>query len=370
LATFAGFRGDHCGGLSSLKSAYASGDMKSPLAMLTLLWYYCLVCPFFFPHDDKRNSEARACARQLLDDNERVYPESALFLFFKSRLFRCEKNLAEAIKTVKQAITVSRNQLEIQLMCVYDLGWCHMLELNWKKALENILKLKRKSTWSLSYYCYLAALLHGINSDAKACNELLREIPRLVKKKKTNPTESYVSRKSASLMKLKMTRQAALLSMLEVFYLWNNINLCSEQVLRALINECEQNECEEELRGIKHLVLGGIYKCLDDTVKSLEHFRCAICLTQNDVTNDSHITPYAYFEMSLICSAFDSTKGKRYMEEAANFTGYDLEGRLRMRIHSKLSESEKRKESEAMMMMSKHDTTSMSSPDITREFST
>ena len=44
-------------------------------------------------------------------------------------------------------------------------------------------------------FCEKFPVLHGINSDAKACNELLREIPRLVKKKKTNPTESYVSRK-------------------------------------------------------------------------------------------------------------------------------------------------------------------------------
>jgi len=330
LATLVGFNGDRNVGISSLRQAYESNDMKSYLAMLTLLWYYCLVLPFFAFDED--NLSITLKAKKIIEENESKFSDSALFLFFKSRVYRFEKNLQHAIETLVKANEPSTIQFEVKILCVYELGWCYILQLQWEKALLHIKSLKKNSVWILSYYCYLTALLYGVNCELETCKKLMEKVPEIIKRK-NNPVESYIVRKSKNWIASDKSHETSLILLLEVMYLWNTLQDCSEEKLRLLLIEC-QNVSNPQLNAIKYLVLGGIYKCLKEIETSLLYFQQAAQLALEDISNDSHITPFAYFEISLIYLQSNSKKGKEHLEETATFSGYDLEERLRMRIHS------------------------------------
>jgi len=56
-----------------------------------------------------------------------------------------------------QAAVVKSPQREIQLLCLHEVGWCHLIHLDWNQAYEYFFQLKLRSRWSRSFYTYLAA---------------------------------------------------------------------------------------------------------------------------------------------------------------------------------------------------------------------
>jgi hypothetical protein len=91
--------------LSALRFSSQSTDMKAPLANLTLLWYHCIIQPFFaidisntpgkeefdfylffYPLGLIDMSEPKAILKRNLDK----YDKSTLFIYFQGRLERIE----------------------------------------------------------------------------------------------------------------------------------------------------------------------------------------------------------------------------------------------------------------------------------------
>jgi hypothetical protein len=90
--------------LAALRFSSQSTDMKAPLANFTLLWYHCIIQPFFaidisnppgrkmilFEYflflDVVDMSEARSILRRNIDK----YGKSTLFIYFQGRLERIE----------------------------------------------------------------------------------------------------------------------------------------------------------------------------------------------------------------------------------------------------------------------------------------
>lgn len=77
-----------------------SKDMRAPLATLTVLWFHVLMRPFF---TESFTEEEIAEMRELIDKCQQQYPQSALFLFFKGRAWRIQKNLDAALQEYEKA---------------------------------------------------------------------------------------------------------------------------------------------------------------------------------------------------------------------------------------------------------------------------
>ncbi|KAJ8871924.1 hypothetical protein PR048_028264 [Dryococelus australis] len=125
------------------------------VSSLALLWYHTIVRPFF-ALDGSNVQAGVAAAQQLIDESQEEFGQSALFLFFKGRVERLRSNIGEALKAY-QAAVVRSPQREIQLLCLHEVGWCHLIQLNWDKAHPCFLQLQKRSRWSRSFYSYLAA---------------------------------------------------------------------------------------------------------------------------------------------------------------------------------------------------------------------
>jgi hypothetical protein len=79
-----------------------------------------------------------------------------------AKLSVCLQSNIDGALEAYQAAVVKSPQREIQLLCLHEVGWCHLIQLDWNQAHQCFLQLKLRSRWSKSFYTYLAAgILHS-----------------------------------------------------------------------------------------------------------------------------------------------------------------------------------------------------------------
>ncbi|TNN74207.1 Tetratricopeptide repeat protein 39C [Liparis tanakae] len=301
-----GFPGDRLQGLSSLMYASESKDMKAPLATLALLWYHTVVLPFF-ALDGSDTHEGLLEAKAILQRKSVVYPNSSLFMFFKGRVHRLEAAL-----------------LFIGLPVFRGTGWCSMIEMSFEEAYRSFERLKTESRWSQCYYAYLTGVCQGASGDLDGASRVFKEVQKLFKRK-NNQIEQFAVKRAERLRKILPTRELCILGVIEVLYLWKALPNCSSSNLQ-IMNQVLQSLDEALCRGLKHLLLGAIHKChgnMRDAIQSLQ-------LAARDEYGrqiNSYVQPYAVYELGCILLA----------KPEEDFTGYDFENRLHVRIHSALA---------------------------------
>lgn len=331
-----GFPGDRLQGLSSLMYASESKDMKAPLATLALLWYHTVVRPFFALDGMDAQAGLRE-AKEILRTKESIYPDSSLFLFFKGRIQRLECKINSALTSFQTALELAVDQREIQHVCLYEIGWCTMIEMNFKDAYKSFARLKNESRWSQCYYAYLTAVCQGATGEIDKSQEAFIEVQQLFRRK-NNQIEQFSFRRAERFQKEKPTKDLCVLAVVEVLYLWKALANCSPSNLQRMNQACQ--EMSEPLTiGLKHLLLGAIHKCLGNTDGAVEFFQLAIKDELSRQAN-SYIQPYACYELGclLLENPEMLDKGKALLYQAKEeFAGYDFENRLHVRIHTALA---------------------------------
>ncbi|XP_057554851.1 tetratricopeptide repeat protein 39C isoform X3 [Hippopotamus amphibius kiboko] len=327
-----GFPGDRLQGLSSLMYASESKDMKAPLATLALLWYHTVVRPFF-ALDGSDNKAGLDEAKEILLKKEAAYPNSSLFMFFKGRIQRLEVlspgaggirsadferdlswkeklnvfnqekcQINSALTSFHTALELAVDQREIQHVCLYEIGWCSMIELNFKDAFDSFQRLKNESRWSQCYYAYLTAVCQGATGDVEGAQIVFKEVQKLFKRK-NNQIEQFSVKKAERFRKQTPTKVLCVLASIEVLYLWKALPNCSFPNLQRMSQACHEVD-DSSVVGLKYLLLGAIHKCLgnsEDAVQAIGRGRSLLLQAKED------------------------------------FSGYDFENRLHVRIHAALA---------------------------------
>ncbi|KAG8571017.1 hypothetical protein GDO81_011506 [Engystomops pustulosus] len=318
-----GFPGDRLQGLSSLMYASESKDMKAPLATLALLWYHTVVRPFF-ALDGSDNQAGLKEAKEILLKKESAYPNSSLFMFFKGRVQRLECQINSALTSFHTALELATEQREIQHVCLYEIGWCSMIELNFKDAFRSFERLKNESRWSQCYYAYLTAVCQGATGDVEGAQEVFRDVQKLFKRK-NNQIEQFSVKKGERFRKQNPTKHLCVLAAIEVLYLWKALPNCSFTNLQHMSQACHE-VVDPSVVGLRNLLLGAIHKCLGNVEDAVQFFQRAVKDEQGRQQN-LYIQPYACYELG--CLLLDNPE-----EE---YTGYDFENRLHVRIHAALA---------------------------------
>lgn len=331
-----GFPGDRLQGLDSLMYASESKDMKAPLATLALLWYHTVVLPFF-ALDGSDTRAGLLEAKTILQRKSVVYPNSSLFMFFKGRVHRLECQINSALACFHDALELASDQREIQHVCLYEIGWCSMIELNFEDAYRAFERLKNESRWSQCYYAYLTGVCQGASGDLEGANAVFKEVQKLFKRK-NNQIEQFAVKRADRLRKMSPTRELCILGVIEVLYLWKALQNCSPSKLQ-IMNQVLQRVDETSCRGLKHLLLGSIHKCHGNIRDAVQSFQFAV---RDDYCRqiNSYVQPYSVYELGCILLAKAETvgKGRSFLLQAKeDFTGYDFENRLHVRIHSALA---------------------------------
>ncbi|XP_077441080.1 tetratricopeptide repeat protein 39C-like isoform X1 [Vanacampus margaritifer] len=331
-----GFPGDRLQGLAALAYASESKDMKAPLATLALLWYHTVVLPFF-ALDGCDSNAGLTEAKEILHRKSLVYPNSSLFIFFKGRVHRLECHINSALACFNDALELASDQREIQHVCLYEIGWCSMIEMNFEDAHQAFERLKNESRWSQCYYAYLTGVCQGASGDLDGASGVFKDVQKLFKRK-NNQIEQFAVKRAERLRKISPSRELCILGVIEVLYLWKALPNCSSSKLQVM-NQVLQRLDEASCRGLKHLLLGAVHKCHGNTRDAVQCFQMAARDEYGRQTN-SYVQPYAVYELGCVLLAKPETvgKGRSFLLQAKeDFTGYDFENRLHVRIHSALA---------------------------------
>ncbi|XP_006634105.1 tetratricopeptide repeat protein 39C [Lepisosteus oculatus] len=331
-----GFPGDRLQGLSSLMYASESKDMKAPLATLALLWYHTVVRPFF-ALDGTDTQAGLAEAKAILQKKEAVYPNSSLFMFFKGRVQRLECQINSALTSFHEALELASDQREIQHVCLYEIGWCSMIEMNFKDAYKSFERLKSESRWSQCYYAYLTGVCQGATGDLEGAKMVFKEVQKLFKRK-NNQIEQFSLKKAERLRKMSPTKELCILAAIEVLYLWKALPNCSFSKLQHM-SQALQEVNDPAYVGLKNLLLGAIHKCLGNTKDAIQSFQLAVRDELGRQSN-SYVQPYSCYELGCIVLENPETTGKGrilLLQAKEEFSGYDFENRLHVRIHAALA---------------------------------
>ncbi|KAJ8396823.1 hypothetical protein AAFF_G00014220 [Aldrovandia affinis] len=331
-----GFPGDRHEGLSSLAYASESKDMKAPLATLALLWYHTVVLPFF-ALDGSDMQAGLLEAKAILQKKEAEYPQSSLFMFFKGRVQRLECQINSALTSFHDALELATDQREIQHVCLYEIGWCSMIEMNFKDAYKSFERLKNESRWSQCYYAYLTGVCQGATGDLDGAKTVFKDVQKLFKRK-NNQIEQFSLKKAERLGKTPPSVDLCILAAVEVLYLWKALPNCSTSKLQ-LMSQVLQEMDDTSHTGLKNLLLGAIHKCLGNTKDAIQSFQLAARDEAGQQSN-SYVQPYSCYELG--CVLLDNTESvgrsrALLLQAKEDYAGYDFENRLHVRIHSALA---------------------------------
>uniref|UniRef100_A0AAR2LT55 Tetratricopeptide repeat domain 39C n=1 Tax=Pygocentrus nattereri TaxID=42514 RepID=A0AAR2LT55_PYGNA len=330
-----GFPGDRQQGLTSLTYASESKDMKAPLATLALLWYHTVVQPFF-ALDGSETEAGLLAAKAILQKKEAEYPDSSLFIFFKGRVLRLECQISSALTSFNSALELATGQREIQHICLYEIGWCSMIELSFTDAFKAFDRLRTESRWSQCYYAYLTGVCQGAAGDLDRACSVLKDAARLFRRKH-NQIEQFSMRKAEDLRKLPPTRERCTMAAIEVLYLWKALPNSSTSKLQLMIEVLQQME-DSSCSGLNYLLLGAVHKCLGNSPNAVQCFQVALRDEQGRL-NNSYVQPYSLYELG--CIFLESPEVMRtsvcclVLQE--DFSAYDFENRLHVRIHTALA---------------------------------
>ncbi|CAL1537584.1 unnamed protein product [Lymnaea stagnalis] len=336
LIEFFGFEGDREIGLNCLAFTSHSKDMKAPLATLALLWYHTVLRPFFALDGANQFQAGTKEAEAIIKQKEGEFTNSSLFLFFQGRIHRLEKKNDLSLKLYKRALVEAKGQREIELMCLYEISWCHVLKLQWKEAQEGFIRLQKESKWSQAYYTYLVAVCIGSQGEVEAAHDIFHKVPGLIKRK-NNQIEAFVGRRAEKFKKQKPTQEHCRLLTLEMIFLWHALPTCTPEELKPLLNVCDM-QSDHNLMPLKCLLEGALYKELGEDEMAVNCLKEALARHQGK-KDDQYIPAFTLFELASIYMKQPQTvqEGKSHLQLIKdNYKDYDFENRLSVRVNNAL----------------------------------
>ncbi|KAL0613551.1 Tetratricopeptide repeat protein 39C [Plecturocebus cupreus] len=247
----------------------------------------------------------------------------------------CQIN--SALTSFHTALELAVDQREIQHVCLYEIGWCSMIELNFKDAFDSFERLKNESRWSQCYYAYLTAVCQGATGDVDGAQIVFKEVQKLFKRK-NNQIEQFSVKKAERFRKQTPTKALCVLASIEVLYLWKALPNCSLPNLQRMSQACHAVD-DSSVVGLKYLLLGAIHKCLGNSEDAVQYFQRAV---KDELCrqNNLYVQPYACYELGCLLLDKPETVGRGrtlLLQAKEDFSGYDFENRLHVRIHAALA---------------------------------
>ncbi|XP_037093799.1 tetratricopeptide repeat protein 39C-like [Pollicipes pollicipes] len=325
-----GFQSDRSAALAALMFCRTSRDMRAPLASLALLWYHSVVRPLL-SLDGRNVAAGVATSELLLRETAGRYGQAALFQFFRGRVLRLQSDLEGAIAAYEVAASQGQQQ-EVRLLCLHEIGWCRLLQLDWVGAFVAFSELAQQSRWSRAFYHYLAAVCSGASGDVTLSAGLLSAA--LPPGAGRPDLDAFLQRRTALTCRLHAY---------ELLYLWNALPSCPPAVWSTVLEDCERASLElPALAAVAHLVSGGV---LDNTSlqQAERHYRRALVLGRDDRSRP-HVAPHASYELAVMYCGQPQRRaeGRALLESARDaYKDYDFESRLGVRIQSALKRLEK-----------------------------
>ncbi|XP_014248577.1 tetratricopeptide repeat protein 39C-like isoform X2 [Cimex lectularius] len=339
-----GFVGDRVAGLKSLEFARQGPDVRAPLATIALLWYYTIINPLLALEPGDIVSTIQ-CADIIMEDSKKEFANSALFYFFKGRIFRLKNEVNSAVGVYTAAINLS-GQRELSLLCLHEVGWCRLMQLDFQSALHAFSQLKEQSRWSRVFYTYLSAVCCGCINEMHHVAHLT-QILKQKSKMRFSQLDQLILHRLVFLMPTKTPHFYRLLAY-EMLYLWNSMP--GKEGLNSILNDIESNakslpskKVMEPMVGLSALLAGVCLTYLnrdEEAVSMLASVRMSRIEEEKRYKSraDLHISAFALYEIGMICFKKKKMSDAKLVLDSivSVYTNYDFEHRLKMKIQTTL----------------------------------
>lgn len=233
-----GFEGDRSVALKAINFTSNSKDMRAPFADMVLLWYSTTATQLFgIGEGDVIISKEDT--KQILDKNLAKYPKSSLFLYLKGKYQRSLMlDLDGSLASYELAAEYASHIREIQLVSIYEIGWIHLTNLDYEKALEKFVLLHKESKWSKSFSTYICAILNGCLGNSTQANQLIKEALKIIasQTRKSNPIELFAQKRCEYFKKNAInSKHICELLVIELLYLWVCFPYSGEENLKKML---------------------------------------------------------------------------------------------------------------------------------------
>ncbi|KAI9287302.1 hypothetical protein BC943DRAFT_374891 [Umbelopsis sp. AD052] len=357
-----GWRADKHLGFALLKLCLEGRRIRSPLASMMLLTYYCVLTSFA---PQILASELTQPAIECLLDAQQNYPNSAFFLYFAGRVSRLAKNIPLSTQSFIYASEISVGEwaeVEVRHLSEYESAFNYAMELDWQSAGEIFESLYEENYWSPAFCKYFSACcldLLGQRTDAILA---FAEVSKLSNKKNTS-AEQYVLRKIEQFQLSGYQDMDFSIPALEILLIWNcfpnmspeNLEQCLGAVDSALSRIYEREKQEYDLRmrelapsqtppnyfdprGVLLLIKASLQNCLGRFRESIVHLNW-ILDHKEMIKQDTWVVPYAYWEAGITTWGLGQTqKSRKLWESGLTYSKFEFEYRLAVRINLALSQ--------------------------------
>lgn len=132
-------------------------------------------------------------------------------------------------------------QREIKLLALHEVGWCHLIQLDYERAQKTFVQLRTGSRWSRSFYTYLLIICMGASEKIKDCLLIIQFLELLKSsQQKGAQLEIFMNRRA----KLFPTKNEELpnksssywkMYVYELLFFWNALPSCSRESLEQII---------------------------------------------------------------------------------------------------------------------------------------
>ncbi|XP_059621908.1 tetratricopeptide repeat protein 39C-like [Phlebotomus argentipes] len=344
MISFLGFEGNRNTGRSCLEYSRSTDDIRAPLATLALLWYLTIGTQIFASTDLSTRDASRDAAAILAQTDEQ-YGSSSLHLFFKGRVARMRSEIDSALEYFQQAYRVAA-QSEMRLLCLHEVGWCHLIRLEYDDAMEAFHCLGHATQFSKSFFIYLVAICQGASGKFDDLPILRTELQHHLQATTAKETEiqRFLSGRHSRMPEESDEATFWRYLIFEMLFLWNTLEICSPAVLDAIADDCAkpQGTITEPIPGVAKLILGTCHELRGRPSDAIQAYRECIEIRREVSTEFLHIPAFAHVRLALLLLAHGGSQereeARNLLRNAQQFKGYDFECRLSVRINAALKQ--------------------------------
>lgn len=95
--------------------------------------------------------------------------------------FDSQSNIQASIEAFQKSYKGSV-QREIRLLCLYEIAWCRLIQLDFINAAKHFNELREFSVFSKAFYTYMTAICQGASGKCSSLLKYRDDIVSLLKK--------------------------------------------------------------------------------------------------------------------------------------------------------------------------------------------
>lgn len=241
-------------------------------------------------------------------------PITNLELSILKSLCLAQANSQAAERAYQQAFNVSA-QKELRLLCMHEIAWCKLIQLDFNGAQQRFNELRQVSVFSKAFYTYMTAICQAAagRCDQLAAyrDEIATQLAQNAKQRDSHiglfvlhrlPLFPESSAGAAAAVGSGKTNQFYWRYLVyEVLFLWSALGSASRDELTAIVSDCSAPTVVEPIVGVQQLILGGALATLKQYQAAVNAYRLSVRQREADGAAEfQHIAAFARYELGML----------------------------------------------------------------------